>query len=187
MLAVAFVSLTLATGNFIVAFLALFCIAAILVNILAVIQLVGWSYGIAESICIVVAVGFSFDYVAHLVAAYVESEHGDRVERTRDALTHLGISVIAGATSTLLAGCMLFFAKIVLLFKFGALVVVTIVISVIWSLAFLPAILLTIGPQGNTGSISKLFPCLGKRAKSSQGDPVLAEELPHAMEQRSHQ
>jgi len=165
MLAVAFASLTLATGNIIVAFLATICLASILSNILAVIQLIGWAYGIAESICIVVAVGFSFDYVAHLVVAYVESEKEDRMERTRDALTELGISVVAGATSTLLAGSMLFFASIVFLFKFGTLVVVTIAISLTWSLAFLPAILLTVGPQGSTGRISTMVACLVKRRR----------------------
>jgi len=53
------------------------------------------------------------------IVAYVESKNDERVERTRDALTHVGISVVAGATSTLLAGSMLFFASIVFLFKFG--------------------------------------------------------------------
>jgi len=162
MLAVAMLSLTISTGNVIVASVALLCIASIILNILAVIFLLGWDVGIAESICIVVAVGFSFDYVAHLVNAYVESEEVERFERTRDALTELGISVIAGATSTFLAGCMLLFAKLVLLFKFGVLIVTTIGFSVVWSLVFLPAFLHTVGPNGNMGKVSSLFCCFRK-------------------------
>jgi len=166
-------SLTIATGNIIVALLGLICISSILLNILGFIQIIGWAIGIAESICIVVAVGFSFDYVAHLVTAYAESGEQERFERTRDALTELGISVIAGATSTLLAGCMLFFASIVLLFRFGTLVVATIIVSVVWSLVFLPALLHTVGPEGNTGKLSNFFPCLYRRKTSEPAEAAV--------------
>ena len=157
MLGVAMLSLTISTGNVIVAMLALLCIVAIILNILAVIFLLKWDIGIAESICIVVAVGFSFDYVAHLVNAYVESEEVERFERTR-------ISVIAGATFTFLAGCMLLFAKLVMLFKFGVLIVTTIGFSVLWILVFLPAFLHTVGPRDNMGKVSGLFCCNKKRS-----------------------
>lgn len=112
-LAVSLFMLTVSSGNIIVALLSLICIAGILVNVLALIYLFGWKLGITESIGVVIAIGFSFDYVAHVANAYVESDRAlNKYDRTQLALTELGISVLAGAFSTLMAGSMLFFATV---------------------------------------------------------------------------
>lgn len=156
-LAVSIVSLSVSTGNIIVSILALICIGGILTNLLALVRLVGWKLGIIESIGVVIAVGFSFDYVAHIANAYTESKSNSSIERTRDALTDLGISVVAGAISTLLAGSMLFFAVIIFFVKFGMFVVSTVLLSLIWGLVFFPSLLHTFGPVGTTG---ELYPLL---------------------------
>lgn len=120
-----------------------------------------------------IQVGFSFDYVAHLANAYTESDKGvSRVERTRSALTELGISVLAGAISTLGAASMLFFAIVVFFTKIGVLIVATIALALIWSLGFFPAFLHAFGPTKNMGElmpvVRKILPCLPKKEKSSE-------------------
>lgn len=154
---VALLALSLSTGNWVVSFLALVSIAGILTNLLALVLLFGWTLGITESIGVVIAVGFSFDYVAHVANAYVESRAGSRLDRTRDALTDLGISILAGAISTLLAGSMLFMATIIFFFKFGIFVVVTVALSLVWGLFFFPAMLLLVGPTGSSGELKPIF------------------------------
>lgn len=171
-LAVSLVALTLSTGNTIVSFLALVGISGILTNVLALIHLFGWKLGITESIGVVIAIGFSFDYVAHVANAYVESSRSlSRTERTRTALTELGISVLAGAVSTVLAGAMLFFAIIIFFVKFGIFVVMTVSLALIWGLLFFPAMLLIAGPTGNTGEVytfaKKILPCFGRKKNAS--------------------
>jgi len=166
-MAVSLVALTVSTGNVIVSICTLVAIGGILACVLAFIQLAGWALGIIESIGVVLSVGFSFDYAAHLANAYTESKKSDdKNERTRAALTELGISILAGAASTLAASAMLFFAIVVFFTKIGILIFATIVLALIWSIVFLPAFLHTFGPSGNTGEIypvlRKIFPCFGK-------------------------
>lgn len=167
--AVSLVSLSLSTGNIIVSIVSLISIAGIFINLLALIYLLGWNLGITESIGVVIAIGFSFDYVAHLANAYVESHASSKLERTRDALTDLGISVLAGAVSTLLAGSMLFNAQIVFFLKFGVFIFATISLSLIWGLVFFPSLLLIFGPVNETGELKpllrKLISCFRKEEK----------------------
>lgn len=42
----------------------------------------GWELGVAESITIVILIGFSVDYVVHLANHYVESSYTDKYKRT---------------------------------------------------------------------------------------------------------
>lgn len=92
--------------------------------------------------------------MAHVCTAYVESKSKTRFDRTRDALTDLGISILAGGISTLVAGSFLFFAVIIIFVKFGGFIVSTVILSFLWSLLFFPAILQTIGPVEKVGSLA---------------------------------
>lgn len=42
----------------------------------------GWEFGVAESITVVILIGFSVDYVVHLANHYVESSYDDKFTRT---------------------------------------------------------------------------------------------------------
>ena len=152
--AVSLVSLSLSTGNVIVSILALLSIGGILTSVLGLMYLLGWTLGVIESIGVVLSIGFSFDYVAHVANAYTESNKGDtRLERTRTALTDLGISILFGALSTVAAGSMLFFAVVIFFTKIGVITVATVTIALLWALLFLPALLHTFGPTGQTGEL----------------------------------
>lgn len=57
------------------------------------------------------AVGLSFDYAGHITHAFVDSDKPTRVERSKDALSILGVSVLNGGTSTALGVMVLGFAN----------------------------------------------------------------------------
>lgn len=154
MIVVALFTLVSATLNWVIAILATLSIGGIIAMLLGLIQLYGWTLGISESVGVVVAVGFSFDGVAHVATAYVESKSRIRMDRTRDALTDLGISVLFGAVTTLVAGICLLPAIIIFFTKFAGLIISTIILSMTWSLVILPCLLMSFGPEGNFGRIS---------------------------------
>lgn len=82
----------------------------------------------------------------------MESQHNDRKSRTKDALTHLGISVTAGALTTLISGIFLWFAVLVFFTKFAFNITATILASYLWSVLFFPAVCLVVGPENDFGN-----------------------------------
>lgn len=110
MLGVAFVVLALSTANIIVAAIALCAIGGIVTNLLALINLWKFEMGLTESVSVIIAAGVSFDFASHLANAYTESKSQTRFHRVRDALTDLGISVLAGGISTILSAATLLYA-----------------------------------------------------------------------------
>lgn len=180
MLAVAFGALTVTTLNWVIGMITTIMIAGIVSMQIGLISLLGWELGITETVGVVISIGYSFDGAAHIATAYVESRSNSRYDRTRDALTDLGISILFGAVSTLAAGIMLFPAVITFFVKFAGLIVITVSLSLIWSLTFLPSLLLIAGPTGEFGSlaphlrwIARCFVCFKKpreEDKLSQSD-----------------
>ena len=69
----AFIVLLIATANIIQAFISLFCVAIVIISVLAIMQLKGWEIGVSESLNTVIIIGFSVDYVIHLSADYMHS------------------------------------------------------------------------------------------------------------------
>ena len=61
----AFVILLLTTLNSIVSLLSILCIAAIIIQMISMIYLMDWKFGLIESICVIVFIGISVDYVSH--------------------------------------------------------------------------------------------------------------------------
>lgn len=80
-LAFALIVLLLSTHNVIVSLYSVFCITGIVVSVVTVMELSGWELGVAESITIVILIGFSVDYVVHLANHYVESSYSDKFKR----------------------------------------------------------------------------------------------------------
>ena len=97
------------------------------------------------------------DYVVHLAEGYGRSEHKGRKERTRDALTEVGISVLSGAVTTVGASLFMLGAKILFFVQFGVFILTTLGFSLLLALGFFMTICALIGPQNNTGSVKFLF------------------------------
>ena len=109
----------------------------------------GWGLGVLESILIVIVIGFSVDYTVHLADSYMQSRAIDREGKVTDALTHTGMSVLSGAISTILASIPMLFTQIIFFFKFGVFILLTIVLSLIFSLFFFASVLAEIGPSAS--------------------------------------
>eukprot|EP00193_Tetraselmis_chui_P008423 CAMPEP_0177769562 /NCGR_PEP_ID=MMETSP0491_2-20121128/10397_1 /TAXON_ID=63592 /ORGANISM="Tetraselmis chuii, Strain PLY429" /LENGTH=1003 /DNA_ID=CAMNT_0019286597 /DNA_START=224 /DNA_END=3235 /DNA_ORIENTATION=- len=166
--AIAFVVINLATLNLLVSVVTTATIAGIVVTVLGVGAkgISDWDFGTAESIATVILIGFSMDYCLHIAGAYIESESHDRVERTRDALTHLGVSVVAGAITTILSGLFLWGTVMVFFQKFAFLITFTVAVSFLWSVMFLPAIMMILGPEGDSfGWVSMVRFCTRSRSE----------------------
>lgn len=146
MLTIAFVIMCIATGNLTIAVLTTCAVGGVLGIVFAFLYIVGWDLGVAECLSAVISVGYAFDGVAHIGKAYAESDEGSQEQRTRDGLTALGISVLFGTLSTATSALILLFTQVLMLFKFGVLVTVTMAATLLWALVFLPAGLLVFGP-----------------------------------------
>lgn len=156
-LVLAFLILILCTGNYIVAVLAITTVSSIVIMIFGILYIFGWNLGILEGICCVLIVGFSVDFTIHLADSYVESEETTRYDKVREALGTTGISIISGSISTLLATFPMLFATISFFSKFGIFMFVTMFLSTAFSLGFMAALLMTIGPLGNQGLLSNFY------------------------------
>jgi len=153
----ALVALTVATGNVIQAVLASLTIGLIIINVLAVVAYNGWELGSAESVGVVVCVGFAVDYVVHLAAHFIHSKHSDRNTRVRESLRELGISIIGGSVTTVAATCVLFLTTLILFGKFAILVISTIVLSLLYSLGFFAALCHSLAPMSGLGDLASMY------------------------------
>lgn len=76
-----FIILLVATGNVVQAAVSLICVAVVIVTILSIEYILGWEIGVSESLCMVILIGFSVDYVVHLSSDYIHSAHTKRAEK----------------------------------------------------------------------------------------------------------
>ena len=116
-------------------------------------------------------VGLSVDYVVHLAEGYHRSARADRVSRVRDMLEEVGISVFAGACTTLGASIFMLFAQILFIIKFGIFMLCTIGFSLLFALGFFTTVMGLVGPSSKTGNVRELYKRLfcskGKEEKSA--------------------
>ena len=165
----AFLVLTLATQNILVACICCTCVAGIVVSVLGlgVYRLMGWSLGIRETIAAVILMGLSVDYGVHLGTSYVEAPKKllTRGERTQYSLTTLGVSITASAITTVISGSILWLCTLQFFFKFAFLITMTIGCSYVWSIGFLAAALLTIGPERGEWNLTVIYNWIKRRVR----------------------
>eukprot|EP00927_Polykrikos_kofoidii_P029472 TRINITY_DN2548_c0_g2_i1.p1 TRINITY_DN2548_c0_g2~~TRINITY_DN2548_c0_g2_i1.p1 ORF type:complete len:1153 (-),score=132.17 TRINITY_DN2548_c0_g2_i1:175-3291(-) len=163
-LAIAFGVLTLCTWNWILALYGLLNICFIILIIVGMWPFIGFQLDIFTIIFLIMAVGLSVDYTVHLVHAYNECE-GTREERVKKCLSSMGVTVLSGAVTTLLAAVPLFFCQSIFFFQFGIFVFQTIFLSMLLAVFNLPPLLLVFGPINHTGDIHPLY-WLAKRLEA---------------------
>jgi len=157
----AFVVLLLATGNILVALYAITTIGAIVMSVLGWCWAVeGWYLGVSESIAGIIVIGLAVDYVIHLGHMYLEVGHlgyETRKERWEMALKNMGVTVLAGAVTTLVAGLSMRLCQMTFFLQMSTLISVTIVYSLLFTLFFFMCLLRLAGPEGKCGDISGLI------------------------------
>lgn len=146
---VVFVVLFFSTFSLIMALYATLTIFGIITSVLGigVSGVMSWDLGTPESVAAVIIIGFSVDYCVHIANAYIESPKESQRERTREAITTMGISVTAGAITTALSGAWLWACTMIFFVKFAFLIVWTIFVSFFWAIVFFPALLMLVGPS----------------------------------------
>ena len=154
-----FLVLTLSTGNVALAFGSTVTIAGIVTTVIGIGAggIMGWDLGTTEAIAAVITIGFSVDYCVHLANAYIENDAKDRETRTRIALTTMGISVTAGAITTIIAGAFLGLCILTFFVKFSFLICWTIISSYLWAVVFFGALCMAVGPANDFGDIGWLM------------------------------
>ena len=108
----------------------------------------------ALSIAVVILIGFSVDYIVHLANHYVSSAYKDKYRRTQHSLQEVGISIFAGAITTILSGVALFFCTLILFNLFATLIIMTITFGVVFSFGLFTAVCHAIGPKGTCGDLN---------------------------------
>ena len=103
-------------------------------------------------------VGMSVDYALHMAHGYHSAHGSNRFEKVRDALTHLGISIIGGAVTTAGAAVFLFFCHMYLFIQLGTMMFMNTILALFFSLIFLSCMLMVGGPMTH---MCDVYACLG--------------------------
>jgi hypothetical protein len=152
---VAFLTLAYATENVIVAAYAIVAIVGVVATMLGYSQaILGWTLGIAESVAGVIVIGFSVDYTIHLGHMYNHAAAlgiDSREARFTYAIEKMGGTVVGGAITTAGSGIFMYACSMVFFVKMASMIVITIVLSWLFSLFFFMPFLYLCGPQGTSG------------------------------------
>lgn len=148
------------TTNVYIGIIAALTMAMITTSVLGVISMIGWTLGPLESLNLTLVVGLAVDYVVHLAEGYIQAVERTRTNKVRYALSHVGVSVLSGACSTLGASIFMLAAKILFFVQFGIFIFATIGFSILYSLFLFPTVMAWIGPEGKTGSLLPLWKSL---------------------------
>ena len=152
-----FLIILFATENWILALMASGNIASIVIVIFGTIYAAGWGLNLFESILVVIIVGFSCDFTIHLADSYIESEKSKRYDKVQASLGVTGVSIVSGSISTLLATAPMMGAQINFFSRFGQIMFITMVLSTVFTLGPLSAMLMIFGPEGHQGMLSNFY------------------------------
>eukprot|EP00795_Rhopilema_esculentum_P002676 gene2676-884_t len=167
-LALALPVLIFTTCNWIIGLLAALTISLITNAVVGLIPLLGWKLGVMESLNLTLVVGLAVDYCVHLADGYVRSKKTRRVDRLRDMLRTVGVSVLSGACTTLGASAFMLGSQIMFFCQFGIFMFCTIGFSIIFALGFFTVAIGFIGPEGDRGSLKHCFTCFFPRRSEGE-------------------
>lgn len=149
----AFCMLLVSTGNWIITCLATGSILGIVATLLGLMAMLGWSLGTIETVCVTILVGVSVDFTVHWAVAFTEAppeaveagtsdaadtqlRHKNRSARVHHAFLTIGISMLGGAVSTIVAVSLLLVATITFFTVFAQFFLSAILTAIVY--AFIP-------------------------------------------------
>ena len=150
-----------------------FTIATIEMGILGFMCLWGISLDIISLLCLIMCIGFSVDFSAHISYAYISAE-GSPEERIQHAMHSLGLPILQSGISTIIGILALAFASSYIFQAFFKIVFLVILFATWHGLFVLPVLLLIIRPERFSCSTS-----LKKKTYhvSNSNKPVKLESL----------
>lgn len=150
----AFVILIFATGSIVLSAAAVVTVGLITGSLLGFMKIgFGFALGISEAIAGCMVIGLSIDYTLHLSHAYIHASSATRDGKVVQALTVMGITVIAGAFTTLGSALCMLPCQLTFFLRMCKLIAGTIGFSLLYALFFFMPLLALIGPSGKSKSI----------------------------------
>merc|ERR1711871_311911 len=147
------------TGDLIISLYAMLSIFLIVTTLMGFLfAVLGYTFGAIGAVGVTIFVGMSVDYALHMAHGYHSAHGATRFEKIRDALTHLGISIIGGAITTAGAAIFLFFCRMYLFIQLGTMMFMNTVLALFFSLIFLSSMLMVAGPLSH---MCDVYACLG--------------------------
>ncbi|BFZ24035.1 hypothetical protein BsWGS_27076 [Bradybaena similaris] len=119
----------------------------IVVGIFGFMALWGLTLSSITMIEIIMSVGFSVDFCAHVCTAYMVSDELFREDRAKDAIIHASGPIFNGGLSTLIGVSMLIFSASYIFQSFFKIMLLVIVFGVLHAVFLVPVILSFIGPS----------------------------------------
>lgn len=130
-----------------VCLLVLVCIVLSLVNVSGYMHFWNLTIDVVTTIQLIIAIGLTVDYSAHIAHAFMSSRLGSKVDRARDALVRIGPAVFHGGFSTFLAFVALAGSNSYVFLSFFKVLFLVVLFGLFHGLVLLPVILSLVGPQ----------------------------------------
>eukprot|EP00523_Entomoneis_sp_CCMP467_P014523 CAMPEP_0168780548 /NCGR_PEP_ID=MMETSP0725-20121227/8174_1 /TAXON_ID=265536 /ORGANISM="Amphiprora sp., Strain CCMP467" /LENGTH=926 /DNA_ID=CAMNT_0008830391 /DNA_START=34 /DNA_END=2814 /DNA_ORIENTATION=- len=124
-----------------------FCVVGCIVEILGFMYHLGIVIDSVSAVMLVLAVGLSVDYSAHIGHNFMTKPGDDRDERVMQTLSDVGAAVMNGAITTFLAVAILLMSESYVFWVLSRMFLLTVLFGVANGLLLLPVLLSMIGPK----------------------------------------
>lgn len=132
-----------------------FSIVSIELGVVGYMALWGVNLDTISMVNLIMCIGFSVDFTAHICYAYMSSESTRPAERVRESLYALGLPIIQGAVSTVLGVSALILAGSYIFMVFFKMIFLVIVFGALHGMLLLPVLLSLFGPGACGGGGSQ--------------------------------
>ncbi|KAM3866065.1 patched domain-containing protein 3 [Diretmus argenteus] len=125
-----------------------FAICSVIVGVAGFMALWGVSLDSISMINLVICIGFSVDFSAHIAYSFVSCSKTDVDEKATDAVAHMGYPILQGAVSTILGVVVLSMSGSYIFRTFFKIVFLVITFGLFHGLVFIPVFLTLFGSCG---------------------------------------
>ncbi|CAM4652117.1 unnamed protein product [Leuciscus chuanchicus] len=132
-----------------------FAIASVIVGVAGFMALWDVSLDSVSMINLVICIGFSVDFSAHISYAFVSSEKSSVNEKAMDALNKLGYPIVQGAVSTIAGVVVLAAAESYIFRTFFKIMFLVILFGAVHGIIFIPVFLTFLGTCSNSHERNK--------------------------------
>ncbi|XP_076018217.1 patched domain-containing protein 3 [Genypterus blacodes] len=122
-----------------------FAIASVIVGVTGFMVMWDVSLDSISMINLIMCIGFSVDFSAHMSYAFVSSEKETANDKAKDALAHLGYPVLQGAVSTILGVVVLASSASYIFRTFFKIMFLVIAFGLVHGIVFIPVFLMLFG------------------------------------------